>query len=287
MARKDKPYLALYVQDFMTDERLMECSAAATGVYIRIMCMMHKSETYGTILLKQKDKQSDKQIENFALKVAKHLPYELVVIESAISELLTENVLRIDGDSLVQKRMFEDGQLSQTRSDSGTLGGQKTQENIKNFALAKTQANSDIDNDIENILLLIRESATSVEGADPKIFVMIVLKMIEVFKKYFPKYPVNKEFDYPACLQIAYKIAELKGWKRAQVVDGKMKDCLNSWTSIVEFASKDDWLCTRSIYDIGSDKEWPRIVQKMSKSKKQPEKKSDAPPLENLREIKP
>ena len=43
MALRDQPYLPLYVQDFLTDEKLAECSAMATGVYIRLMCIMHKS----------------------------------------------------------------------------------------------------------------------------------------------------------------------------------------------------------------------------------------------------
>ena len=58
MALRDQPYLPLYVQDFLTDEKLIECSASATGVYIRVMCIMHKSDPYGMILLKQKDKQT-------------------------------------------------------------------------------------------------------------------------------------------------------------------------------------------------------------------------------------
>lgn len=150
MARKDKPYLPLYIQDFMTDEKLMECSASATGVYIRIMCVMHKSIKYGSILLKQKDKQSPKQIENFALKLDKHLPYDLSVIISGIEELVDEGCLTIDGDFLIQKRMMEDGKLSETRSKSGSSGGKKTQTKNKNFAKAKIKANSDIDIDIEN-----------------------------------------------------------------------------------------------------------------------------------------
>ena len=46
MSLRNQPYIPLYVQDFMTDERLNECSAAANGVYIRLMCLMHKSEEY-------------------------------------------------------------------------------------------------------------------------------------------------------------------------------------------------------------------------------------------------
>ena len=47
MALRDQPYIPLYVQDFMTDEKLNECSAATTEVYIRLMCVMHKSEKIG------------------------------------------------------------------------------------------------------------------------------------------------------------------------------------------------------------------------------------------------
>lgn len=153
MARKDKPYLPLYIQDFMTDEKLMECSASATGVYIRIMCVMHKSTQYGTFLLKQKDKQTDKQVLNFASKLGKHLPYDLPVIISGLEELINEGCLIIDGDYLIQKRMMEDGRLSETRSKSGSSGGKKTQsKHVKNkkLAKAKLKANSDIDIDIEN-----------------------------------------------------------------------------------------------------------------------------------------
>ena len=93
MALRDQPYLPLYIQDFMTDEKLIECSASTTGVYIRIMCLMHKSEEYGTILLKQKYKQSQKQSLNFASQLAKSLPYSLAEIEQSIEELLNEKVL--------------------------------------------------------------------------------------------------------------------------------------------------------------------------------------------------
>jgi hypothetical protein len=146
MARKDQPYLPLYVQDFMTDEKLMECSAAATGVYIRIMCILHKSQPYGTVLLKQKYKQTNKQYVNFATMFAKFLPYDKEVILEAISELLHEGCLTIEGDLLYQKRMRDDGVLSDQRS----LAGKNGAEIKKKFAEAKPQANADIDIDNDN-----------------------------------------------------------------------------------------------------------------------------------------
>lgn len=146
MARKDLPYLPLYIQDFMTDEQLVECSAASTGVFIRIMCILHKQRPYGTILLKQKDKQKDKQIENFALKFVKQLPWEYDVILAALTELIQEGCLKIEEDTLYQKRMLEDGKLSDQRA----LAGKNGAETKKKFAEAKPQATPDIDIDNDN-----------------------------------------------------------------------------------------------------------------------------------------
>lgn len=150
MALRDQPYLPLYIKDFTTDLELIECSALATGVYIRIMCLLHKTEVYGVLSLQAKDKQNieqnteqkEKQIYLFALKLVKYLPYNLEVILQGLSELVKEKVLQIDGDDLIQKRMFKDGIISQKRALTGSLGGKAAQS--KNFALpdfkAKVQA---------------------------------------------------------------------------------------------------------------------------------------------------
>jgi hypothetical protein len=157
MALRDQPYLPLYVQDFLTDEKLMECSASATGIYIKIICVLHKSEEYGTILLKQKDKQNDNQIKNFASKFAKYLPFNTNEIADGISELVTEGVLQIDGDKLSQKRMVRDNALSLVRSNAGKIGGLKTQfakANIEPTDKAKVEANTENEDEyeIENII---------------------------------------------------------------------------------------------------------------------------------------
>jgi hypothetical protein len=151
MSIRNQPYLPLYVQDFLTDEKLAECSASATGVYIRLMCLMHKSDEYGKILLKQKDKVCLGKTEDFALadatdfaktewfanKISKHFPYDYATVKSALLELIGEGVLLISGDYLIQKRMVKDAQISELRSQSGKKGGEKTAEA---FALAKPQA---------------------------------------------------------------------------------------------------------------------------------------------------
>jgi len=152
MALRDQPYLPLYVQDFLTDEKLNECSAESTGVYIKLMCLMHKTEEYGVVLLKQKDSKSDSKIKNFAIKLVKQLPYTEEVIERALTELTEEGVLHIDGNSLYQKRMVKDNELSIKRASAGKKGGEikaeKEKQFAEGFAIAKTLANSENENEV-------------------------------------------------------------------------------------------------------------------------------------------
>jgi len=144
MALRNQPYIPLYVQDFLTDEKLNMCSITSQGVYIKLMCLFHKSNEYGGILLKQKDKQTTKQnmkhIDFFALKVAKLLPIDLQTITDALIELVEEGVLIIDGDFIYQKRMVKDNKVSEIRAEAGKLGGKKNSEKV-NFAKAKVEAN--------------------------------------------------------------------------------------------------------------------------------------------------
>jgi hypothetical protein len=149
MALREQPYIPLYVQDFMTDEKLCECTAESTGVYIRLMCIMHKSEEYGTILLKQKDKQSSSNIKNFASKLVKFLPYPDYVIERSLEDLISNGVVQLDNDKLSQKRMVADNYLSEVRSKAGKKGGEQTNI-IKGFAKAKVQANTEYENEYVN-----------------------------------------------------------------------------------------------------------------------------------------
>lgn len=154
MEIRKHPYFKLYVQDFLTDEKLMECSASATGIFIRLMCIMHKSENYGKILLKQTDKQTDKQILNFASKLARYLPYSINDIEAGLTELLSYDVIQMEDDCLLQKRMVRDYKLSEIRALAGSEGGKSTQgkkkKQPKNFAKAKIEANSEYEYEIEN-----------------------------------------------------------------------------------------------------------------------------------------
>lgn len=151
MALRDQPYLPLYIQDVLTDEKLSECSAESHGVYFLLLCLLHKQEQYGTILLKQKYKQSSSTCLNFASMLARKMPFDVQIISRAIDELINENVIQVDGDRLIQKRMVKDNQTSIARSAAGKKGGTSTQKKYSKFAKAKSEANTEYEDDNEDV----------------------------------------------------------------------------------------------------------------------------------------
>lgn len=217
MALRDQPYLPLYIQDFLTDEKLNECTAHATGVYIRLMCLMHKSEQYGTILLKQKDKQNNNQIKNFALKIAKSMPYSPDDIYSALAELLDEKVIQIEGDLLLQKRMVRDNEISIKRSETGSKGGKKTQEkyhkSLSEFAKAKNKANTENENEYENEIENITDNIDKYRLVD--------------FEKFWAKMP--------------NKVSKKKCWDKWKKLNGeqidKILETVDRWIAYKPFES--------------------------------------------------
>ena len=147
MSLQNSPYLPLYVKDFMSDEKLAECSASANGVYIRLMCMLHKSEPYGKILLKEKYKTDSNACMNFASMLARHMPYTIKEICEGLTELLYNEVVYIVGDYLFQPRMVKDGEISEKRAVAGKKGGEKTFCSSK--TKSKIEANEKIEEDVE------------------------------------------------------------------------------------------------------------------------------------------
>ena len=143
MSLQNSPYLPLYVKDFMSDEKLAECSASTNGVYIRLMCILHRSESYGKILLKEKYKTHSNVCMNFALMLARQMPYAVKEICDGLSELLVNKVIYIEGDYLYQSRMVKDGEISEKRAVAGKKGGEKSS------CLSKTESKIKANDKIE------------------------------------------------------------------------------------------------------------------------------------------
>lgn len=134
----------------------------------------------------------------------------------------------------------------------------------------------DKDKDIskEELMLIIKQlenNSDKIPEPQKQYFMYLVVEMARIFIEKNPEYFFHKETDYHACLDIAYNIAQLKHWKKDEVVNGRMKECLISWEKISDFIKSDDWLSKRPLSDIAGIKEWQRLVQKMNSVK--PDKK--------------
>lgn len=222
MALTNQPYLPLYVDDWMNNTKLKMCSPAAHGVMISIMSIMHKESTYGKILLKQKFKQTDKQIQNFALQVAKVSAFDFAEIENPLTELLSEGVLLIDGDYLVCKRMVRDAEISEKRSNAGFKGGASNKN--KNFAytnseakqeakpLTNSQANSEANTVIENGVVNVNESVIKNEVAivDEKDKIDFE-KIISIFNSVCHKLPAVQKLTPQRKSALKNRISECGG----------------------------------------------------------------------------
>lgn len=76
---------------------------------------------------------------------------------------------------------------------------------------------------------------------------LIAPRMVSLFKTSFPNYPIDLNLDFTSCLEIAYKIAKLKGWKKDSVLNGKMETCLLEWSELIGFVKSDKWYSQKSI----------------------------------------
>lgn len=282
MAIRDQPYLALYVQDFMTDEKLINCSASSVGVYIRLMCFLHKCEEYGKVLLKQKFKQNAKPVENFALQFANILPYDIDVIRAAFYELLDENVIYIDDNMLYQKRMVKDSELSDKRAKNGSSGGKKTQSNNKNFASnfakAKSKANSENEIDIDNEIK--EDSKEGIgdkggfkegkgekevkEGESQKTY--IIPEMWERWKQARPGYPADRKKDFEPIQQIGMFISEQQGIIWIPSNRTEIDQILEIWGHLALYIQSDAFFSNYSLKQVSVHIQ--SICQSYAKSRK-------------------
>lgn len=156
MALRDQPYIPLYVKDFTSDEKLRMCSPSAVGVYIFLMCILHREKEYGKLQLRQSfvyTKDDTNVIQNpiqktqskenlylqFSENLAKQMPFKAESILLALLELDYYGVIRLEGDTLCQPRMVRDGEISETRRKSANKrwGENEETENGDEFVYTK------------------------------------------------------------------------------------------------------------------------------------------------------
>lgn len=254
------------------------------GIFWRIAEMLHADATHKLALkpyvfkaIANQMKTDPEFVENFINRSIN----EFELFASDASFLWSHRVIR---------NIDEKGSKRSKKSEAGKKGGissgesrrtkqteamlQKNEPSPSNDEAnePKERKGKEIEEEKQKEELLLREKEK-----------LLCPKMVGIFKSVYPKYPSNQEADYPACLQIAHKIADSKGWKKETVTNGRLDDVLGIWKFMVDFSAVDPWFSTRSISDF--NKEFQRLVQKITNKKTEStsQQRQEAPPLKKLR----
>lgn len=143
MGRKRNPYLPLYTRDIMSSPRCRALSCQATGVYLWLLCRLNEPPQPGAFrlsdweahptwkrsLTQQCLAEPDKQrrLQYFARYLAKNdLPWDRKEVLDGLQELYRMGIVVVDGDMLVQPRMYKDNgfelpDLDQNGDPEGTI----------------------------------------------------------------------------------------------------------------------------------------------------------------------
>ncbi len=110
------PAFQFYVNDWLSDPELRSCTVSTRGVFIDLMCLMHKSEVYGKLLING-IKPEDKQVRLL-------LRIHPKTYQRAVNELLSYGVLKTDPQGVYcNSRMIKDKALSDIARENGKKGG--------------------------------------------------------------------------------------------------------------------------------------------------------------------
>lgn len=236
MALRDQPYLPLYVQDVLTDEKLSCCSLSSIGVYFKVICVLHKSETYGGILFKQIPKQNFSTWQYFVWVLSKQTGIQEKEINDALDELTFFGVMQIDENYngngipfLYQKRMVKDCEISIKRALSAKKGGgnpQLKKEKNKEILFKQTSKQTDKQNteyEYTNENEYVNDNKGIVKGKKSK---DLIIPSLHDFQEYFQENGFSKELA-----ERAWKGYDAAGWKdsKGSPVKSWKQKCQHVW----------------------------------------------------------
>lgn len=110
------PWMRFFVDDYIADESLGMCSLAAQGLWVRLLCIMHKSHRRGFLCQANGEPLSLEQTARLAgcsTEEAGRL----------VQELLHSGAASAERGVLYSRRMLREADISRKRSISGRLGG--------------------------------------------------------------------------------------------------------------------------------------------------------------------
>lgn len=143
MKAKKLCYIHFYPNDWLSDERVRSVSPAARGLWIDLLCIMHKNDPRGYLQRADGAPYSTEQISSMT-----GICHDFAI--GLLSELLSSGVAsQTDEGVIFNRRMVREGDLSEKRAIAGTIGSQKRWQNDSKQH-GKTIATADSDNDSDN-----------------------------------------------------------------------------------------------------------------------------------------
>lgn len=189
-------------------------------------------------------------------------------IKSIISDF---ELFEIDGDFFkslsVEKRVFERREKSKKASESANKRWKPNANALPTHCAPNAIKESKGKEIKENNKKEEEKDFEINYGA--KLDDMIVKEMMDVWKRYKPKYKSEIGLDYTACLDIAYFISEDLGIEKNKVVskDGTTNLAelliIQNWEEIIKFVLLDSYFGSLTISGISNKKNWQSIQNKM------------------------
>ena len=141
MGRKRNPYIQLFTRDILSSPRCRALSESAAGVYLFLLCRLNEPPTPGAYRIsdwelhptwkRSKTQQclatADKyeRLQYFAAMLSKNdLPWKQAAILAGLQELYKYGIVTVEGDMLIQPRMFKDNgfELPDLDNDGDPIG---------------------------------------------------------------------------------------------------------------------------------------------------------------------
>lgn len=135
-------WFKFYADAWLADEGLVACSFASQGVFMRMLCLMHKSSERGYLLAGSMVPTMDKLSRMLGSNPVELLP---LLVELCDTQVLSKDEKRTACDGTIlyfSKRMVRDTEQSETNSENGRKGW-KTKSGGLSEIEAVAQANSD------------------------------------------------------------------------------------------------------------------------------------------------
>lgn len=158
------PFLKFFPDEYLSDDKLRRCSLAARGLFMDMLCLMHKNDRRGYLQLATGEPWPLDQLA----RICGHPTDQM---NQLLRELFSAGVFSAEPTGvLYSRRMVKEHKLYLELSKAGAKGGRKRVENAKGLSLSQAngQASGKPDAKGPSAFLVLNSSILSLEDGGCK-----------------------------------------------------------------------------------------------------------------------